>query len=195
LALLLVWYAAAAGREAGTPLIAAVAGTFRFFTMQTNLFVMIWLLVAIVYWHQEREHPLLRPVYKGAFTLYISVTFLVFAVLLAPLSNPQGVHIYTNAITHYVTPVAFIVDWFLFERKRACPWRYALFWLLYPLMYFIFALIYGGRTGDYIYPFLNLPALGLNGLATWFAILFALFLVLGLFYIGVNRVVGVEEAL
>ncbi|MDX1418289.1 MAG: hypothetical protein R3293_29080, partial [Candidatus Promineifilaceae bacterium] len=46
LALLLVWYAAAAGREAGTPLIAAVAGTFRFFTMQTNLFVMIWLLVA-----------------------------------------------------------------------------------------------------------------------------------------------------
>jgi hypothetical protein len=192
-AMLLIWYSAIVNRPAGSSALAAAAETFRYFTVQSNVLVLIWLLVAILYWDRGREHPILRPVVKGAFTVYISVTFLVFVTLLRSLVDPQGIDFYINAITHYVMPIAFIVDWILYERMRAYQWRYALVWLVYPLAYLIFAQLYGSVTGDYLYPFLNLPALGLNGLAVWATILTLVFVVLGVFYIGVNRVWGIEE--
>ena len=76
---------------------------------------------------------------------------------------------------------------------RAYQWRYAFIWLVYPLAYLIFAQLYGSVTGDYLYPFLNLPELGINGLAVWVAILTMVFLVLGVLYIGVNRVWGIDK--
>ena len=192
-AMFILWYSAAVNRPAGSSALAAAASTFRYFTVQSNLFVLIWLLVAVLYWDRAREHPILRPLVKGAFTVYITVTFVIFATLLQSLVDPQGIDFYVNAITHFVTPIAFIVDWILYERKRAYQWRYALVWLVYPLAYLIFAQSYGSLTGDYLYPFLNLPELGINGLATWVAVLFMVFLVLGVLYIGVNRVWGIEE--
>ena len=68
------------------------------------------MLEAVLYWDRDREHPILRPVVKGAFTVYITVTFIIFATLLQSLVDPQGIDFYVNAITHYVTPIAFIVD-------------------------------------------------------------------------------------
>ena len=56
-----------------------------YYTIQTNMLVLIWLTIAIVYWRRESEHPILKPKIKGAFTLYISTTFIIYAVLLAGL--------------------------------------------------------------------------------------------------------------
>ena len=84
-AMLLIWYSAIVDRPAGSSALAAAAQTFRYFTVQSNVLVLIWLLVAILYWDRAREHPILRPVVKGAFTVYISVTFVVFATLLRSL--------------------------------------------------------------------------------------------------------------
>ena len=194
-AMLLLWYSAVVNRPEGSSAVAAAARTFRYFTVQSNVLVLIWLVVAVLYWDRGREHAILRPVVKGAFTVYISVTFVIFATLLRSLVDPQGIDFTINGVTHYVTPIAFIVDWILYERKRAYQWRYSLIWLVYPLAYLIFAQLYGSVTGDYLYPFLNLPELGLNGLAIWVAILTMVFLVLGVLYIGVNRVWGIEEAI
>jgi len=193
-AMLLLWYVAVVNRPAGTSVPAAAAQTFRYFTVQSNVLVLIWLLAAVLYWDRAREHPILRPVVKGAFTVYISVTIVVFVTLLRSLVDPQGIDFYINAITHYVTPIAFIVDWILFEKVRTYQWRYALVWLVYPLVYLIFAQLYGSVTGDYLYPFLNLPELGINGLASWVAVLTVVFLVLGVLYIGLNQVWGIDEA-
>jgi hypothetical protein len=194
-AMLILWYSAVLNRPVGSSPLAAIAVTFRYFTVQSNMFVLIWMLVAIIYWERRREHPILRPVVKGAFTVYITVTFLVFFILLQSLVNPQGLDFYVNAIVHYVTPIAFIFDWILYEKKGSYQWRYALIWLVYPLAYLIFAQAYGSLTGDYLYPFLNLPELGINGLAIWVGTLFLVFLVLGVLYIGVNRFWGRTAAI
>jgi hypothetical protein len=192
-AMFTLWVSAAVDRPAGSSSLAAVTKTFRYFSVQSNVLVLIWLLVAVLYWDRRREHPVLRPVVKGAFTVYITVTFVIFATLLQSLVTPQGIDFYMNAITHFVTPIAFIVDWILYERKRTYQWRYALLWLIYPLAYLIFAQSYGSLTGDYLYPFLNLPELELNGLLTWLVVLCMVFIVLDLLYIGVNRVWGIAE--
>jgi hypothetical protein len=187
-ALLVFWASAVQGRPPATTPLGAFAGTLRYFTVQSNLMVVIWLTVAAIFWKEGQGHPLLRPLYKGAFTVYISVTFIVFATLLAPLVDPHGIDRFVNTVTHYITPIAFIVDFLLFERDRPYQWRYAFYWLAYPAAYLLFALIHGGLTGDYIYPFLDLGQLGLGGLAGWLAILFVLFVVLGVLFVGASKV-------
>ncbi|GAH49344.1 unnamed protein product [marine sediment metagenome] len=54
--------------------------SFKAFTMQTNLIVTIWLTLAIL-WHNKPE-PLekISGPLKGALTLYITITFIFFAV-------------------------------------------------------------------------------------------------------------------
>ena len=45
-------------------------------------------------------------------------------------------------------------------------------WLAYPLAYLIFAQACGSFSGDYLYPFLDLAALGIGGLSgPYFAIM------------------------
>lgn len=178
---------AVVSRPDGSSAFVALIKPFRTFTVQTNTMVLVWYLAALIFWQRGWAQMLLRPIFKGAFTLYITVTFIVFFIVLQPLSTPQGVDAFTNGMVHYVTPIAFMIDWILFEKKGVYQWRFALYWLLYPLVFLVFALTYGGLTNEPIYPFLDPVALGMNGLATWIAILFAVFLLLGLIYVAVNR--------
>ena len=111
------------------------------------------------------------------------------------IKHPYG--IYTNYVSTWRFRFdtlsllgSFIFDWILYERKKAYKWHYALLWLIYPLGYLLFTQAFGALSGDYLYPFLNLPELGPGGLATWVAILSMVFVVLSGFYIALNQVWG-----
>jgi hypothetical protein len=112
---------------------------------------------------------------------------IAFAVLLADVYSPQGLDLTLSTITHYIIPVAFILDWVLFEKKGVYRWRYAIDWLLYPLLYFIYAMAYAAVTGQYLYPFFDLNTLGAGGIALQTSFLLAMFLILASFYILVNK--------
>lgn len=156
-----------------------------YFTYQSNALVLIWLFLALL-WRNDSEklEKICGPI-RGAITVYISVTFIVYGIILAPLSNPTGIDVYLNLIHHYITPFVFIVDFFITERKRY-RWVYVLPWIVYPHLYLIFSFIFGHITGDYIYPFLNYPKLGLVRYITWYLILFTLILVLTAIYTSYN---------
>jgi len=130
--------------------------SFKAFTIQTNFMVTIWFTLAII-WHNKPEtlEKITGPL-KGAFTLYITITFIFFAVLLAPIYHPTGFAAFSNLVFHYITPIAFIVNWILTETKLRYKWSYMLYWIIYPLCYIVFAFIHGTFTGNYIYFFLDI---------------------------------------
>jgi hypothetical protein len=159
--------------------------SYKFFTMQTNFMVLLWFSLAIISFNK----PILKKLVgmlRGAFTLYITVTFLVFAIFLSFLYQPTGFAAFSNLVLHYITPIAFIIDWF-FTEKTKYKWKYLIFWLIYPLCYLIFAMIHGTITGDYLYPFLNIIELGVPMFSIMIAILVVIFIGLSTIYIGVNR--------
>ncbi len=134
-------------------------GSYRFFTMQTNLFVVLWLTFALI-WRNDPEHlSKIMGIIKGGITLYITVTFIVFAVVLSPYYQPTGIEAFLNLMTHYLLPLAFIGDWILTENNDY-EWRFIPFWFVYPILYLCFAVIHGLTTGSYLYPFLDLGGLG-----------------------------------
>ena len=161
--------------------------SFKAFTMQTNLFIAIWFTLAILWYNKPETLEKISGCLKGAFTLYITITFIFFAVLLAPFYQPTGWAAFSNLVLHYITPIAFIVDWILTETKLRYKWTYLPYWIIYPIGYLVFAFIHGTITGNYIYYFLDITALGILGYALFVSILIAAGLVLGCLYIAINR--------
>ena len=160
---------------------------FKYFTMQTNLIVTLWLTLAIL-WHNKPEtlEKILGPL-KGASTFYITITFIGFAVLLSLVYQPTGFAAFSNLVLHYIIPIAFIVDWILTETKLRYKWNYLLYWSIYPLCYLVFSFIHGTFTGNYIYFFIDINALGILGYVLFVSILIIAGIALGSVYIAINR--------
>ena len=162
---------------------------YKSFTWQSNLIVTLWLTLAIL-WHNKPETlaKITGPL-KGACTVYITITLIFFAILLAPFfPPPTGWAGFTNNVTHYITPIAFIVDWILTENKVRYKWKYLPYWIFtYPVVYQAFVIIHGTFTGNYIYYFFNVNAIGILGVAIFVSIIFTTGIVLGCVYIATNR--------
>ncbi len=163
--------------------------SFKSFTMQSNLIVTLWLTLAIIWYNKPEALEKISGLLKGACTVYITITLIFFAILLAPFyPAPTGWAGFSNNVTHYITPIAFIVDWVLTENKLRYKWKYLLYWILiYPVCFLAFVFIHGTFTGNYIYYFFDVNALGILGVAIFISIIFATGIVLGSLYIAINR--------
>jgi len=162
--------------------------SFKAFTIQSNFLVVIWYTLAIL-WHNKPEYlENLTGLLKGALTAYISITFIFFAILLSPFYHPTGWAAFSNIVFHYIAPIAFIVDWILTENKSRYKWKYLLYWIFtYPVCYLIFIFIHGAYTGNYIYYFFDINALGILGVAIFVSIILTTGFALGCVYIAINR--------
>lgn len=168
---------------------------FVFFTTQSNLLVgccLLWGAVA-----QARSPAVIdRPpaALRGAVTLYILVTLLVFHLVLANPASGFGngsVHFGTvqNVLLHTVTPLLALLDWVLVRAGRA-RWWWPVGWLSYPLAYLAFVLVRGAIVHRYPYPFLDVRSIGYAAVATVSAGLLVVFLVLGLLVVALGRIGG-----
>ncbi|MFX1430214.1 MAG: Pr6Pr family membrane protein [Promethearchaeota archaeon] len=161
--------------------------SFKAFTMQTNLLVTIWFTLAILSYNNIEILDKITSPLKGAFTMYITITFVVFAILLSPFYQPTGYAAFSNIVLHYITPIAFIVDWVFTENKIRYRWNYLIYWIIYPLCYIIFIIIHGAFTGSYLYYFLDISELGIPIFFISISILLAFGIGLACLYILINR--------
>ncbi|MFX0001035.1 MAG: Pr6Pr family membrane protein [Candidatus Hodarchaeota archaeon] len=160
---------------------------FKYYTMQTNLMVTIWFTLAIVWYNKPESLAKISGPIKGAFTFYISTTFVFFAILLQIFYLPTGWAAFSNLILHYITPIAFITDWVLTENNVKYEWKYLPYWTIYPIGYLIFALILGTFTGDYLYPFLDISTRGPIRYLIIICFLLGVGIALACLYIAINR--------
>ena len=156
----------------------------RYFTSQSNILVMVWCLMAIIFEKNLQIKQKLGGRLRGAVTLYITVTFLVYGIFL----SSSGAEWITSIILHYIVPIGFIIDWFLTETPTVeYQWRFLWMWIIYPFIYLGYVLINGFYTGFYPYFFLDLSQLGIFSFLIWVSALIAVFLVVGSLLIGINR--------
>jgi hypothetical protein len=131
------------------------ANFFSFFTVLSNLFAAIVLLVAAGARLQGKKPQLLEYV-RGAATLYMATTGIVFALLLSGLEGVQFTVVpWTNIVLHYVMPIVLVVDWLWDQPTKAIPFKKAVWWIALPVAYVVYSLIRGVLVDWYPYPFLN----------------------------------------
>lgn len=142
-------------------------GTLIFFTIQSNIIcAALWVALLI--------RPTLPAVWHGVAAQGILLTMVVYHFLLAggsfSMSSFTGsLYGVANLLVHYVVPTMMIVD-FLILTPRQHLSRYApLYWAIFPLAYFGFAMIHGatgrpiyeGATTSYPYFFIDPKGPGL----------------------------------
>jgi hypothetical protein len=74
--------------------------------------------------------------------------------------------------------------------KGRLRWRDVWAWLAFPAFYSAASLIRGALIQVYPYPFIDVSALGYQRVLGNTALLFAGFLVLGLMFVAIDRVMG-----
>lgn len=164
--------------------------SYRYYTMQTNLLVAIWLTLAVIFHFNSNRLKKVEGALKGGITIYITITFLGYAIMLSSLYNPTTPYgIFTNLVIHYLVPIAFLIDWIFTLKKVKYKFLYLAFWIIYPILYIIWSVINGKFLGSYLYPFLDIDALGLGYYFLALGVLVVVFLGLGSLLILINRLV------
>lgn len=126
-----------------------------YFTIQSNLFA-----AAVLFWGgalQFRGLPKARrDVIRGAAVLYLSVTGVVYGVLLAGYQEELQTTIpWVDTVLHRIIPLALVADWLLEPPDYAFSLNTKYLWLIYPVAYVTYSLIRGAMVGWYPYPFLD----------------------------------------
>ena len=160
---------------------------FSFFTVQSNIFAGAMLLLGAGYLLAGRSSRTVD-FFRGAATLYMLVTGIVFAILLSGLEGIIFTAVpWDNIVLHYIMPLVMIVDWLWDTPSQTVTFRRALKWLIYPIVFVGYTLIRGVFANWYPYPFLD-PANGGYGSVAVVTIMILLGGIVGLYL--VTRVNG-----
>lgn len=128
-----------------------------YFTIQSNLLVAITSALLAV--RPRRDGALFRVLRLDAL-FGITVTLVVYSVLLAPQHDPDGINAWTNAGLHYVTPTMAILGWVVFGPRPRIDENTLLLALIWPALYIAYTIWHGEVSDWYPYPFVDVAHLG-----------------------------------
>ncbi|TQM81157.1 hypothetical protein FHX81_3518 [Saccharothrix saharensis] len=93
--------------------------------------------------------------------LGITITGVVFAVLLAPLVHHVGVSWWVDLGFHRLSPVLAVLGWLLFGPRPRIDWStIAKALLIWPVLWILYTFVHGAITDWYPYPFLDVTEVG-----------------------------------
>lgn len=132
---------------------------FSFFTVESNIVVMIVCLLLVVnplrlgpWWEVARLNALLA----------ITITGLVFAIVLAPQLHLTGWALVATICFHYISPWATVLGWLVFGPRPRFRWSTVAGAFILPVGWLLYIFMQGSFTHWYPYPFLDVTKLGLG---------------------------------
>ena len=160
---------------------------FSYFTILSNIVVIIVLLAL---WRGRiRPTPVWRALRMDSL-LMITVTGLIFVIVLAPDVHLQGLQYVTNTIEHYITPVLTILTFLVWGPRRWFRVATVFTALIIPLAWVAYALARGAVIDAYPYGFLDVATLGWGKALVNIGGVLVLGIVLGFIYLGLDRLLS-----
>ena len=146
--------------SSGASLLGGLINFFSFFTVLTNTLAVVVLSYALVQRDSAAKRFFLRPAISSGITVSILVVGLAYSLLLRHLWQPEGFQFIADELLHDVMPVVFVVYWWRCVPKGHLCLKHIGLWVIYPLVYFGYALLRGDLLGQYQYPFIDVSTLG-----------------------------------
>ena len=160
---------------------------FDFFTINTNILVALCLSFIALAPNSRAGKFFSKATTVTAITVYIIIVGIVYNVILRSTWNPQGLQKIVDELLHSVTPVLFLLFWLIFVRMEDLKWKNAFPWLIYPVVYMSYALVFGAITSFYPYPFVDVSDLGYGKALTNAGLVLVIVLLLSLIMIGTGK--------
>jgi hypothetical protein len=167
--------------------------TISFFTIQSNILVLIVAITLVI--DPDRDGRWWRVLRLDAL-LGITVTGLVFDIILIRYVDPHGWQLVATIGFHYIAPWATVLGWLLFGPRPRID-RRTLAWVwVWPLAWIASTFVRGAVVDWYPYPFLDVQEIGYPAAlrSTGVVLLVAVVLVIGFAALDRRRVVGADRA-
>jgi hypothetical protein len=187
LAALVLQYLLVLMGESGPDAVRRTINFFSYFTILTNVLVVLAFLGPTLLGEKAMGRLFARPGVRTAIALYIIIVSALVFFILRHLTNFQGLDLLCDILLHYIMPALFVIDWAFFVSKAELQRRDMLGWLWYPVIYLAWTFVHGALSGFYPYPFLNTEVLGVGRVLLNELGLLAVFLALGSVLIPLGR--------
>ena len=162
-------------------------GYISYFTELSNILVTLWYFNKVFF--KNRITFLNGDSMRGAITLYIWVAGLVFFLVLNAAWHAHGRVKLEEYTLHGFSPLAFLLDYFLFERKGIYKFKNILLWIIFPIVYLFYAIGIGEIIHSYPYPFLNMNVLTIRDLIqNLIHLLIPAFIGLGILIVVIDKI-------
>lgn len=185
-------------------------GTFKppiFYTSVSGLICFFYFLISFIngLWlnlnHNESQSFIVLPRLKGAVTLCITVTLLIYHFIV--YDGP----VYTidwdifNVITHYIVPFMVIAHWIIFDPKGKYRYVDPIWWTFIPMIYFGWANVVAAQHTQtpywdgkfYPYGFMDLTLHSQSTVLITVGVLVLAFIVLGLLVVAIDHALARKE--
>lgn len=138
---------------------------FGFFTMQSNIILMLVLFVTAALGFARRLQPTIVVLARACATTYIVIVGAVYNTLLVGLEGGVTLE-WANWVLHVALPLYAALDWIVFGDRPPLSWKWLWVPLVYPIVWIAVVLLRGATDGWVPYPFLD-PALGYGTVAAY----------------------------
>jgi hypothetical protein len=173
-----------------TPVSAAVKSVefFSYFTILSNMLAAAALTAPLVApasrfatW-AEQSGP------RASIATYLTITAVVYHLLLASQWNPQGLRLVSDTILHTITPAAYLIDVALRGGQGPARWIAAAKAMAFPALFGVWTLVHGALSGFYPYPFMNVAKRGYPPVVLTMVEMSLAFALVAVVFIALSRV-------
>lgn len=163
------------------------------------IFYIVYIIKILLNFNKENHYYYHN--FKGATTLCITVTCLVYNFILRPfMTDMDGVmklNSIGNYIVHLILPLMVILDYLFFDKKGLVTKREPFIWIILPFIYWIFICVRAsiGKTfiytdSKYPYFFLDIDTFGLPQVILNVMLAIILIIILGFIFFLIDKLLS-----
>ena len=171
--------------------VVSVPGTifrfFSYFTIDTNILVALCFTFIFLGSRSRPGKFFTKATTITALTVYIIIVGIVYNTILRLTWNPQGLQKVVDEILHSVIPLFFILFWVIFTPTEGLKYKQAFSWLIYPLVYMLYAVIHGAITKFYPYIFVDVTRHGYSKVLSNAGLVLSAMFILSLILIATGK--------
>ena len=160
-----------------------VVQLLSFFTIQSNIIVAVYCFASM----RKQKFILNSSGFFGLALLNITITGVIFFLLLRNIYQPEGISYLTNIMLHYITPILMLLVFVVIRDRRPFEYKYVVYWMLYAAAYLGYSMARGAVIGTYPYPFIDLTKLSFGQVAVNSVSIAAAFGVIALLFVVIDR--------
>ena len=161
-----------------------------YFTTWSNIVVAVTLTA--LYLNPERTGRIFNRL-RNTGLLMITMTMVLYHLLLAGSANPQSWYALTNLLQHYVTPVITIAVWAVAGPRGRFSLSDTFTVFIIPIAYLAYTLVHGAIASVYPYGFFNVIKYGYASVLTLMLGVIVSGYVVALVYLGAERLLRRRE--
>jgi hypothetical protein len=159
-----------------------ITNFFSFFTIDSNVGAIAVLLIGAALVFARKNDPRWFTVFRVTVVTYMTVTLVVYNLLLRGVKLPQGTTVeWSTEVLHVIACAYILLDWFIATGRVPLSWRALRAVIVFPLVWVVYTMVRApftvgstlNGTPFYPYPFLD-PSHAPEG---WFSVAFYVVLI------------------